>query len=174
MKWVGISGTWRVNAPGLGDDVRREVMAVLERGDGIVTGGALGVDFTATEVVLEQGLGEIRLQVIIPAPLEVYIANYRKRVSEGVVGVEPVEKVIDQLNELKRIGVLRELGETEVNVRSYYLRNLEVVKACDELLAFQVNASPGTQNTIEHAREAGMPVRLFAYKVLVPSEPVVE
>ena len=39
-----------------------------------------------------------------------------------------------------------------VNVTTYYLRNQDVVDVADELLAFQVNASSGTQDTVDKAR----------------------
>ena len=43
MKWYGITG-WRKTSPEVEADVRKTVREIIERGDGIVTGGALNVD----------------------------------------------------------------------------------------------------------------------------------
>jgi hypothetical protein len=51
-----------------------------------------------------------------------------------------------------------------VDVTTYYLRNQDVVDVADELLAFQVNASGGTQDTVARARTKGIPVVMFTYQ----------
>ena len=51
-----------------------------------------------------------------------------------------------------------------VDVTAYYLRNQDVVDVADELLAFQVNASSGTQDTVDRARLKGIPVVVFTYQ----------
>jgi anti-anti-sigma factor len=51
-----------------------------------------------------------------------------------------------------------------VNVTTYYLRNQDVVDMADELLVFQVNASSGTQDTVDKARMKGIPVVVFTYR----------
>ena len=48
-----------------------------------------------------------------------------------------------------------------VNITTYYLRNQDVVDAADELLAFPVNASAGTKDTVDKARLKGIPVAVF-------------
>lgn len=45
MKWIAIAGTWRNINEQVEKDVRQEVSALIQEGNGIVTGGALGVDF---------------------------------------------------------------------------------------------------------------------------------
>ena len=60
-----------------------------------------------------------------------------------------------------------------VNVTTYYLPNQDVVDAADELLAFQVNASAGTQDTVDKARMKGIPVAVFTFEAAsdpTPSE----
>jgi hypothetical protein len=51
-----------------------------------------------------------------------------------------------------------------VNTATYYLRNQDVVDTADELLAFQVNASAGTQDTVDKARLKGIPVTVFVFQ----------
>jgi predicted Rossmann fold nucleotide-binding protein DprA/Smf involved in DNA uptake len=77
MTWVAISGSWRSAPPGLPDAVRREVAAALAEGKRIVAGGALGVDYWATETAL--GIDPARLKVILPTSLASYTAHYRRR-----------------------------------------------------------------------------------------------
>ncbi|MGH7202881.1 MAG: hypothetical protein ACREHC_00370 [Candidatus Levyibacteriota bacterium] len=48
MKWVGISGSWRITNKPVETDVRKAVGTILASNNGIVTGGALGVDYFAT------------------------------------------------------------------------------------------------------------------------------
>ena len=81
VTWVGVSGSWRYAPPGLPDAVHREVAAALGAGKNIVTGGALGVDYWATETAL--GIGPARLKVILPTSLATYAAHYRRRAAEG-------------------------------------------------------------------------------------------
>jgi hypothetical protein len=145
--------------------VRHEVAAALGAGKSIVTGGALGVDYWATEMALNIDPG--RLKVILPTSLATYAAHYRWRAAEGVIPVQQAEDLIRQLETVARAGGLVEHPERPqvVDVTTYYLRNQDVVDAADELLAFQVNASRGTQDTVDRARQKGIPVEVFAYQL---------
>ena len=48
-------------------DVRRTVRQAIERGDGIVTGGALNVDYFATDEALKLDPKVARIKVFLPA-----------------------------------------------------------------------------------------------------------
>lgn len=164
MNWVGVTGSWRKTSPGLHYDLRHEIQLRLEEGKGIVTGGALGVDYAATSVALNYAPDGSRLKVILPTTLEIYAAHYRRRAQEGVITEQQAERLVQQLETVQRLGALVvNPEETEVNERTYYLRNTEVVNASDEMIAFQVNDSKGTQDAIDKARERGIPVAVFKY-----------
>lgn len=167
MKWVAISGSWRRTSPEVEQDVRSSVAEVINRGDGIVTGGALGVDFIATEEALSHNPDADRIKIILPSSLEVYAAHYLKRANEGVITFEQAEALIGLLSAVKerRSSSLVEMKHTVLNEVSYYDRNTKVLEDADELLAFQVNGSLGTQDTIDKAREAGLTVILKQYKI---------
>ena len=77
VTWVGISGGWRHAPPGLSQAVHREVVAALAAGKTIVTGGALGVDYWATQTVLS--IDPARLKVILPTSLATYASHYQRR-----------------------------------------------------------------------------------------------
>ena len=51
-----------------------------------------------------------------------------------------------------------------VDVTTYYMRSQDVADAADELLAFHVNASAGTQDTVDKARMKGIPVSVFIFE----------
>jgi uncharacterized phage-like protein YoqJ len=165
VTWVGVSGSWRHAPAGLRDAVHREVAATLAAGKSIVTGGALGVDYWATETVLSTAPG--RLKVILPTSFATYAAHYRQRAAEGVISAQQAEDLITQLETVARAGGLVEHPERPqvVDVPAYYLRNQDVVDVADELLAFQVGTSAGTQDTVERARRKSIPVVVFTFQV---------
>lgn len=163
--WVGVSGSWRHAPPGLRDAVHREVVAALAFGKSIVTGGALGVDYWATETALSTDPG--RLKVILPTSLATYASHYRRRAAEEVISAQQAEDLITQLETVSRAGGLVEHPERPqvVDVTTYYLRNQDVVDVADELLAFQVGTSAGTQDTVDRARRKGIPVVVFTFQI---------
>ena len=144
--------------------MRREVTAALGAGKSIVTGGALGVDYWATATTLS--IDPARLKVILPTSLASYAAHYRRRAVEGVISAEQAEDLVRQLEAVAQAGGLVEHPERPqvVDVTTYYLRNQDVVDVADELLAFQVNASGGTQDTVNKARTERIPVLVFTYR----------
>lgn len=167
MKWIAISGSWRKSNAVLEHDVRAAVAEVMKRGDGIVTGGALGVDYVATKEALSHNPEADRIKVIIPTSLEIYAAHYRKRASEGVITAKQAELLINLLTDLqqRRRTALMEMSHTVLNQQTYYDRNTKVLEAASELLAFQVNNSPGTQDTINKAQKLGLPMSLKQYEI---------
>lgn len=165
MKWYGISGSWRTSSAELRRDVRTAVTEAMHVGDGIVSGGALGVDLVATKEALIHNPKADRIKIIIPSSLEVFDAHYRKRADEGVITKDQAEELVDLLAKLKSKNALQEMSFLELNEESYYARNTEVLKACDELLVFQVNGSLGTQDTIDKARAMGLKIQLKQYVI---------
>jgi uncharacterized phage-like protein YoqJ len=164
VTWVGISGSWRYVLPELQEAVHREVAAALAAGKNIVTGGALGTDYWATEITLS--IDPARLKVILPTSLATYTDHYRRRAAEGVISARQAQDLIRQLQAVAQAGSLVEHPERPqvVNTATYYHRNQDVVETADELLAFQVNTSAGTQDTVDKARLKGIPVTVFVFQ----------
>lgn len=163
MKWYGITGSWRQTSTEVEQDVRKIVREVIERGDGIVSGGALNVDYFATDEALRAGATGHQLRIIIPSSLDQYARHYRTRAEEGVITNEQAEDLITQLNEVRDKNGLIEMNHTEMNIDTYFDRNTAVVEASDELLAFQVNDSQGVQDTIDKASRVNKSVTLKKY-----------
>lgn len=73
MMWYGISGSWRTINETIKNDVKSLVEKIIEQGDGIVTGGALGVDYIATQIILEKGDIKNQLKVFLPIEFDSFV-----------------------------------------------------------------------------------------------------
>lgn len=168
MKWIGISGSWRKTSRAVEDDVRREVANIIKRGNAIVSGGALNVDYFATDEAMKICPNCSRIKVFLPSTLDQYIRHYRKRAEEGVITKKQAEKLIEQLSFIKKTNpasLIENFNNKVIDKENYFSRNSDVVNASDELLAFHVNGSEGVKDTIKKAREKGIPVRVFEYYI---------
>jgi len=170
MKWIGISGSREARPDTKAEiDVRREVNTIIFRGDGIVSGGALGIDYFATDEALKLNPTAEQIKVFLPVTLELYVKHYRNRAEEGVITKDDAEMLIEQLEALKRVNpnsLIENKENTVVDKGTYYERNAAVINASDEILAFRVTNSGGTQDTIDKAKENGVPVKEFNYRGL--------
>ena len=168
MKWVAISGSWRKMNKELEADVRKNVREIISRGDGIVTGGALNVDSIATDEALRLNPAAEKIKIFLPATLEIFATHYRNRAKEGVITEKQAESLITQLSKIKEINLTAIIENTEnkiIDKDAYYKRNSKVVEAADELIAFHVNGSAGTKDTIDKARQKGIAVQVFNYNI---------
>jgi hypothetical protein len=103
-----------------------------------------------------------RLKVIIPAYLESYCHDYYTNWC-----IEPVttQSVRDLEILLKKIHAVKpealiEMPYNTITQEHYNLRHDEEVKVSDEVYAFQVNESTGTQDTIDKAMRSGLPIAI--------------
>jgi hypothetical protein len=162
MKWIAIAGGWRKTNSQVEQDVLKVVREIISRGDGVVSGGALGVDYIATQEVLNLNG---KLKIFIPSSLEIYEEHYFNRYNEGVITKEQAEKLITQLKEVKKRGFLVEGDEIILNKETYFNRIIKIIESSDELVAFHINNTEGTQYTIDKAKEKGIPVKVFNYQI---------
>lgn len=167
MKWIGITGSWRKTNAQLEQDVRRIVGEIINRGDGIVSGGALGVDYFATDEALKFDPAADRIKVFLPSSFETYAAHYRRRAKEGAITERQAKDLIAQLTALQKANrqALVEGHFDVLNPKTYFERNSWVVGASDELRAFQVNGSEGVQDTTDKALARGKPVKKLTYNI---------
>ena len=54
---------------------------------------------------------------------------------------------------------------TEVNPKTYFERNTEVVNSSDAVVGFQVNENEGVADTLNKASEMGKPVASLKYTI---------
>jgi len=168
MKWIGISGGWRKINKHVEEDVRRVVKELITNGNGIVSGGALGVDYIATDEALRLNPSATQIKIYLPTTLRAYSVYYRKKANEGVITNAQAEMLITQLEKLVKINknaIIENKENKIVNQESYYQRNMEVVNASDELIAFHINRSEGTQDTINKAKQKHIPIKIFKYTI---------
>lgn len=164
--WFGISGSWRATNEEVEEAVRETVREIMSRGGGIVSGGALSVDFFATDEALK--IDPTVIKVFLPVTLDRYAAHYRKRADEGVITHEQAEALIEQLTQLRDANpdaLIANPDNTEVNRDTYFERNTAVMDASDALAAFQVNESEGVGDTVDKALKQGKPVRRLKYTI---------
>ncbi|KKQ35410.1 MAG: hypothetical protein US50_C0015G0002 [Candidatus Nomurabacteria bacterium GW2011_GWB1_37_5] len=162
MKWVLFTGTWKLANKKVESDVRQAVREVLERGDGVLTGGTTGVDYYAMDETIKLNPSATHLRIIIPASLESYIDDCDRNWCLAPITKSDVKSLSDLLYKIKEVNPtsILEMPHTIITQEHYNLRNEQEVMYANEVMAFQVNDSTGTQHTIDKATEAGIPVAL--------------
>ena len=170
MKWIIFSGTWRLTDSKIEQDVRQATREVVTRGDGIVTGGATGVDYFCMDEYLKMDPECKRIRIFIPAKLKHFINDYRKNWCHNPVSQEDIDKIekvllkIQEANPAALFEVKKESGD--ITQYDYNMRHDEEVTFSDEVYAFQVNDSYGTQDTIDKAVHSGLKISLHKkYKI---------
>lgn len=171
MKWVAISGSWRKINKELENDVRKTVREIFSRGDGIITGGALNVDFIATDEALKLDPTAKRIKIVLPATLEIFTVHYRKRAKERVITEKQAEDLIAQLDRIQAANpssLIKNEKNKVINEGVYHERHSVIIGIADELIAFRVIekvGGAGVKDTIERAHEKGIPVKIFTYTI---------
>lgn len=164
MKWVIFTGTWRLTTREVENDVRHAAREVFERGDGLVTGGATGVDYFAMDEFLKLNPDCTRIRIFIPARLEHFIADYRKNWKHAPIDDSDIDNLAHILHIIKTrnpsavFEVRKDSGD--ISQEEYNVRHDEEVTFSDEVYAFHVNNSSGTSDTITKAAAAGLPIGL--------------
>lgn len=171
MKWIIFTGTWRLTNKEVEHDVRLAARQVFENGDGLLTGGATGVDYFAMDEFLKLNPECTRIRIFIPARLEHFIADYRKNwqhppiTSNDIDALELILKTIKSRNPSALLETRKDEGDITQDL--YDLRHNEEVTFSDEVYAFQVNNSTGTQDTINKSKSAGLPITLHKQYTIV-------
>ena len=173
MKWIGISGSWRKTNTKIEKKLRGIVREIIVRGDGVVSGGALGVDLIALEEALKHDPKAKRIKIFLPTTLKKSAEHYRKHVCLGTITSEQAENLIKQLTQLKKVNPKALIENPDINFTEetkkamYYERNSRIVETSDELVAFRVKTEAskgmGTQDTIDKAKSKGIPLKVFTF-----------
>ena len=160
MNWVLFTGTWRLTNKEVEADVRQAVSQVISRGDGVLTGGATGVDFFAMDEALKTNPTCSHLKIIIPSEIENYINDVYTNWCHHPIKKEDIDLLAKILRQIKNINPdnFIEMPQENITQEEYDLRNIEEVKIAQEVFAFQVNNSSGTQHTIDQAKLLDVPI----------------
>lgn len=168
MKWTCISGSWRFINRQIAKDVRIAVGQIILAGNGIITGGALGVDYVALDEALKHNPSATQIKVYLPTSLEIYQKHYLQRANEGVITLQQAKKLIKQLTLLKIINplaLIENLENSVVEQKTYYQRISQEIANADSLIAFWVNQTTGTKDSIDKAKKKGLPIKVFSYTI---------
>ncbi|MEK7173250.1 MAG: DNA-processing protein DprA [Patescibacteria group bacterium] len=173
MKWIGISGSWRKTNKEIEEKIRSMVREIITRGDGIVSGGALGVDYIALDEALKHNAKAEKIKIFLPTTLEKYAEHYQKHARLRTITSKQAKDLINQLTKLKQTNPRALIENLDANFteetkkQMYYQRNSKIVEAADELIAFRVKTEAseglGTVDAIEKAQAKGIPIKLFSY-----------
>lgn len=105
-----------------------------------------------------------KIRIFIPARLHHFIDDYRKNWKHEPINDVDIDNIEYILNIIKKrnpsavFEVRKDSGD--ITQDEYDLRHNEEVTFSDEVYAFQVNNSTGTSDTINKARDAGLPITL--------------
>jgi len=155
--WIGITGSWRNINQKVVDDVSEIVRYIVNHGLGIITGGALGVDYIATELSLIDGNPKKQLRVILPVKKYDYLKRLI-RVSGSEINRSQLEAISGQLTYINKNFSNVIFDESQFDSKSflefedyrtacYSFRNKLIAYACDGLIPFWVNDSKGVKDT---------------------------
>jgi hypothetical protein len=167
MKWIAVSGSWRAPEQVFGKQVRETVRAIMTRGDGVLLGGGVGVDWVALSEALKHDPDAERTRVYLACPFLTFADHYRKRAHQGLVTHDHAETLIAQIDRLRkrRPDALIEGHGSLVDKHAYYTRNTHLINAADELIAFRAftdaSVAAGTTDAIKKAESKGIPVQIF-------------
>ena len=112
-----------------------------------------------------------RIRIFIPAKLDHFIDDYRKNWKHAPVSdadINALEKILKTIKTNNPAAILearKDFGD--ITQEDYDLRHNEEVTFSDEVFAFQVNNSTGTQDTIDKSIASGLPVALHKKYTIV-------
>lgn len=167
MEWVAISGSWRNLTLEIESEVRDNINEIIGQKNGIVSGGALGVDWIATDQAIKLNPKMDKIKIFLPTNLDIYEKYYFKKAEEGKITKDQAQKLISQLKEIKNTNKksLIECSGSKVNKKTYFKRIDKIIENSDKLLAFRVNKSEGVTYTIQKAEEKGIPLEVYDYQI---------
>jgi hypothetical protein len=171
MRWYCVSGSWRRLNGAVTDAVRRRVSEIMRSGDGIVSGGASGVDAVALDEALRHDSAARRIRIFIPATPERYFHHLLASGSRArYTRPEDAAPLVARLRELRRRNpdaLVGNAADRQIDQTAYYGRNTAEIEAADALLAFPVRneltASRGTWDTIRKAHRRRLPVEIHPF-----------
>jgi hypothetical protein len=165
MKWIAISGTWRNMTSEIKRDIRNEIEAIAQSGNGILTCGAPGADFVGVQAMLTFDPTAARIRIMLPSALESHLAYYEAAAHAGEISTEAAITLRTQLESLKTAHPesIIEGAETSLGKAAFFAATARMIDTADELAAFCVSGNEGTQDAIDNARAKGIPVKTFSY-----------
>ena len=193
-RWIGISGSWRYINQAVVNDTALIVRSLIKRGVGIITGGALGVDFIATEIMLKESDPAENLRIVLPINKDAYMQRYTdvymQQYTDAGLQTNVTRTQADALtsqifymathfpkiifdktpfNEIEFIA----LQNDHYRKLAYNFRNGLVGYGCEGLVALCVNDSSGVQDTVRKLEKMKKPHSLVQYQIATNSSDII-
>ena len=130
-----------------------------------MTGGSPGVEFIVIQETLKWDSLAEKLEVVLPAPLDIYKSHIMKSAVRNVITKEESDDLIRQLQglRLKNKTTLKAMKTKEFSNDALMARNQAVADIVDEMIVFQINDSSDVEAGIERARKREIPIRIMHY-----------
>lgn len=130
-----------------------------------MTGGSPGVEFIVIQETLKWDSLAEKLEVVLPAPLDIYKSHIMKSAVRNVITKEESDDLIRQLQglRLKNKTTLKAMKTKEFSNDALMARNQAVADIVDEMIVFQINDSSDVEAGIERARKREIPLRIMHY-----------
>jgi len=174
MEWYCISGSWRRTNNQVKTDVEARTDKILKEGNGVILGGALGVDQIATQFILDNGDPKNQLQIFLPIELGAYCEHFFTSQEEYRITRDQAEDITRQIFRVRKVAphtIHDQTPFTQANQDSYYTRITKQIKACEGLYAFRVNNSAGAGFAIKEAKRLEKPVLGIKEYIIRNQEP---
>ena len=97
--------------------------------------------------------------------MEIYCNHYQQRAEERQITFAQAEMLISQMETVKKNDCLIEGTATVIDREAYFNRITKIVESADELIAFHINQTTGTQDTLNKAYKKGIPVKVFIFSI---------
>jgi len=177
--WIGISGSWRTINQNLVDDVTNIIRYTTCEGIGILTGGALGVDYIATEVILREGNAKKQLRVSLPINRYAYMEHFtNSAIQTHTINRTQHDSLIHQIRYIDENypdiifdksyyneGKFLKAENYTYRENSYHSRNGLIAYGCDGLIAFRINNSRGVKDTVNKIKFMEKPIFVLNYQI---------
>lgn len=163
MKWIYLTGTTGMTTKRVEIDVHNSVREILSNGNSMIVGGTQGVELFAMTEMLAKDPTCTHIRVILPAKLPTYIQFLFTKQQNGAMTQEEYVLLENALNAIQKANpsAILELKHTLITSTEQRERVTECIKYCDEVFAFQVESSQGTQETVLKAADMQRPIVLY-------------
>ena len=175
---IGTSCSWRTINQDVINDNAHIIRKVLDKGLGIINGGALGGDWISNEIVLKEGNPINQLRVVLPVNRFAYMEHFCNVLEKKVVNRTQADSLVNQLKYIDKNfpwiifdkthfdeKKFLEPENDEYRKNCYHFRDGLVAYGCDGLAALWVNASRGVEDTIKRTKFMKKPLITISYTI---------
>lgn len=180
---IGTSCSWRTMNQNVINDNAYIIRKVLNKGLGVINGGALGGDWISNEIVLKEGDPSNQLRIVLPVNRFAYMERFYNVLEKKVVNRTQADSLVNQLKYIDKNfpwiifdkthfdeKKFLESENDEYRKNCYHFRDGLIAYGCDGLVALWINASNGVGDTIRKTKYMKKPLITMNYTIDPNSE----